>query len=126
MFLAYSYVRCDKAGHELTTLSEHTSSTPVFSGVRVIQSLVLYVCFVDVVCPFIPCCLVFFDTRILITPFGIFKLFLYYHFVFFFVTMLVVRSLLPDILYGSWYLFGFSLIFVRKGSCLLGLTCHRR
>ena len=27
--------------------SEHLSSPPVFSGVRVIRSLVLYVCFVD-------------------------------------------------------------------------------
>jgi len=75
------------------------------------------------ICPL--CCLVCFDIRILITPFGIFKLFWYYHFVFLFVTVLVVHSLLPDILYESWYLFGFSLIFVRKGSCLLGLTCHR-
>jgi hypothetical protein len=32
---------------ELLTLSEHFSSPPVFSGVRVTRSLVLYVCFVD-------------------------------------------------------------------------------
>ena len=32
---------------ELLTLPEHMSSPPVFSGVRVTQSLVLYVCFVD-------------------------------------------------------------------------------
>jgi len=32
---------------ELPTLPEHLSSSPVFSGVRVTQSLVLYVCFVD-------------------------------------------------------------------------------
>ena len=32
---------------ELPTLPEHLSSTPVFSGVRVTRSLVLYVCFVD-------------------------------------------------------------------------------
>jgi branched-subunit amino acid transport protein len=32
---------------ELLTLPEHLSSLPVFSGVRVIRSLVLYVCFVD-------------------------------------------------------------------------------
>jgi hypothetical protein len=32
---------------ELPTLLEHLSSSPVFSGVRVIRSLVLYVCFVD-------------------------------------------------------------------------------
>ena len=52
MFLAYFYVRCDKARHELTTLPEHTSSPPVFSGVGVIQSLVLYVWFVDRCLPF--------------------------------------------------------------------------
>ena len=33
--------------HELLTLPEHLSSPPVFSGVRVTRSLVLYVCFVD-------------------------------------------------------------------------------
>jgi len=32
---------------ELLTLREHLSSPPVFSGVRVTRSLVLYVCFVD-------------------------------------------------------------------------------
>jgi hypothetical protein len=32
---------------ELPTLSAHLSSPPVFSGVRVTRSLVLYVCFVD-------------------------------------------------------------------------------
>jgi hypothetical protein len=32
---------------ELLTLLEHMSSPPVFSGVRVTRSLVLYVCFVD-------------------------------------------------------------------------------
>ena len=32
---------------ELLTLPEHLSLTPVFSGVRVTRSLVLYVCFVD-------------------------------------------------------------------------------
>ena len=30
---------------------EHLSLPPVFSGVRVTRSLVLYICFVDVVCP---------------------------------------------------------------------------
>jgi hypothetical protein len=53
---------------------EHLSSTPVFSGVRVSQYLVLYVCFVDrclSFCPFLfwpLCCLFFFDIRILISP----------------------------------------------------------
>jgi hypothetical protein len=32
---------------ELLTLPEHLSSPPVFSGARVIRSLVLCVCFVD-------------------------------------------------------------------------------
>ena len=32
---------------ELLTLPEHLSSSPIFSGVRVTRSLVLYVCFVD-------------------------------------------------------------------------------
>ena len=32
---------------ELLALSDHMSSPPVFSGVRVTPSLVLYVCFVD-------------------------------------------------------------------------------
>ena len=37
---------------ELLTLPEHLSSPPVFSGVRVTRSLVLYVCFVDRCLPF--------------------------------------------------------------------------
>jgi len=37
---------------ELPTLPEHLSSPPVFSGVRVTRSLVLYVCFVDRCLPF--------------------------------------------------------------------------
>ena len=32
---------------ELLTLPEHLSSSPIFSGVRVTRSLILYVCFVD-------------------------------------------------------------------------------
>jgi hypothetical protein len=49
---------------ELFTLLEHVSSPPVFSGVRVIQSLVLYVCFVDRLLSFFfwpLCCPFFFD-----------------------------------------------------------------
>ena len=59
---------------ELLTPPEHLSSSPVFSGVRVTWSLVLYVCFVDrcfFFCTFSfgHCvCLFFFDVRILITP----------------------------------------------------------
>ena len=37
---------------ELPTLPEHMTSPPVFSGVRVTRSLVLYVCFVDRCLPF--------------------------------------------------------------------------
>ena len=59
---------------ELITLSEHLSSAPVYSGVRVTRSLVLYVCFVDFylsLCNFffwLLCCLSFFAMRLLITP----------------------------------------------------------
>jgi hypothetical protein len=55
---------------ELLTLPEDLSSPPVFSGVRVTRSLVLYVCFVDRCLSFFfwpLCCLFFFDIRILIT-----------------------------------------------------------
>jgi len=54
---------------ELLILPEHMSSLPVFSGVRVIRSLVLCTCCVGnclSVCPL--CCLSFFDLRIRITP----------------------------------------------------------
>ena len=76
---------------ELLTLPEHLSSPPVFRGVRVTWSLVLYVCFVDrclyfffwplcclffffwpLCCVFFffwsLCCVFFFDIQILITP----------------------------------------------------------
>ena len=64
---------------ELFTFPEYLRSPPDFSGVRVTRSLVLYVCFVDRCLSFFfwsLCCVFFFDIRILITPFGIFKLFL--------------------------------------------------
>ena len=51
---------------DMPTLPEHPSSPPVFSGVRVMRSLVLYVCFVDRCLPL--CCLFFFDIRFLIAP----------------------------------------------------------
>ena len=38
---------------ELLTLPEHLSSPPVFSGVHVTRSLVLYICLLMVVCPFV-------------------------------------------------------------------------
>jgi hypothetical protein len=59
---------------ELLTLPEQLTSPPVFSGVRVTRSLVLYVCFVDRCLSFCTfffwplCCLFFFDIRILIAP----------------------------------------------------------
>jgi hypothetical protein len=50
-------------------LVEHLSSPPVFIGVRVTRSLVLYVCFLDRCLSFWPLyCLFFFDIRILIDP----------------------------------------------------------
>jgi len=58
----------------MLTLPEHLSSSPVFSGVRVTRSLVLYVCFVDRCLSFCTfffwslCCLLFFDIRFLIAP----------------------------------------------------------
>ena len=65
---------------ELLTLPEHMSSPPVFSGVCVTPSLVLYVCFVDrclSLCTFsfviVLSVLRFTDSDY---PFGIFKLFL--------------------------------------------------
>jgi hypothetical protein len=55
----------------LFTLPEHLSSSPVFSGVRVAQSLALCVCFVARFLSFFfwpLCCLFFFNLLILITP----------------------------------------------------------
>ncbi len=58
------------SGSGTVTLSEHLSSTPVFNGVRVIRSLVLYVYFVDhclSICTFyLLASLFFFDIRILL------------------------------------------------------------
>jgi hypothetical protein len=39
---------------ELFSLPDHLSSYPVFSGVRITRSLVLYVCFVDRCLSFCP------------------------------------------------------------------------
>ena len=62
---------------ELLTLLEPLSSSPVFSGVCVAQSIVFF-------CPFGHCivCPYFFDLRHVITTFGLFKLFLmaFYYF----------------------------------------------
>ena len=57
---------------ELPTLPDNLSSPPIFSGVGVTRSLVLYVCFVDRCLSFCTfffwplCCQFFFDLRILI------------------------------------------------------------
>ena len=58
---------------EVHNLPEHVSSPPVFSGVRVTRSFVLYACLWDrclFFCPFFfwpLCCLFFFDIRNMIT-----------------------------------------------------------
>ena len=64
---------------ELPTLPEYLSSLPVFSAVRVTQSLVLYVCFFIIVCPFVLFLLaIVLSVLLRLTdfdyPFGIFKL----------------------------------------------------
>ena len=56
----------DTSGAGAAYPSEAPEFTPVFIGVRVTRSLVLYVCFVIVVCPFVLFLLAF-DLRILIT-----------------------------------------------------------
>ena len=47
LFVARLKRRVPLVEQKLLTLPEHLSLPPVFSGVRVIRSLVLYVCFVD-------------------------------------------------------------------------------
>jgi hypothetical protein len=67
---------------ELLILPEQLSSRPVFSGVRVTRSLVLYICFVDRCLSF---CTFSYGTMLSVLlrytdsdyPFGIFKLLLY-------------------------------------------------
>jgi hypothetical protein len=75
-------IEMDKMEQELFTLPEHMSSPPVFSGVRVTRSLVLYVCFVDRCLSFVLFLLAIVLSVILRytvsdCPFGIFKFFLY-------------------------------------------------
>jgi hypothetical protein len=56
---------------EIAHASGAPEFTPVFSGVRVTRSLVLYVCFVDhclLILFWSSCCLFFFDIRILMNP----------------------------------------------------------
>jgi hypothetical protein len=57
---------------ELLTLLEHLSSPPVFSGVRLTRSLVLYVCsrslFVLLCFFLLPLCCLLFDIQFLIAP----------------------------------------------------------
>jgi hypothetical protein len=74
--------RVSPVEQELLTLPEHLSSPPVFSGVRVSRSLVLYVCFVDrclsfCTFPFGHCVVCSSSIyEFWLPPFGIFKLFL--------------------------------------------------
>ena len=68
---------------DLLTLPEHLGSPPVFSGVRVTQSLVLCVCYVYVFCPFVLFLLAIVLSVLLWYmdsdyPFGISKLFLHF------------------------------------------------
>ena len=68
---------------ELPTLPEHLSSPSDFSGLRVTQSLVLCVCFVDLVCPFVLFLLAIVLSVLLWYtdsnyPFGTFNLFLHW------------------------------------------------
>jgi hypothetical protein len=58
------------SGVRLLSLPENLRSHSVFSGIRVIRSLVLCVCFVDCCLSFFfwPLCCLSFDLRILITP----------------------------------------------------------
>jgi hypothetical protein len=62
----------------MLSLLEHPSSPPVFSGVRVTRSSVLYVCFVDHCLRFFfwPLCCLLLRYTDSDYPFGIFKLFL--------------------------------------------------
>ena len=98
---------------ELLNLTEHLRSPPVFSGVRVTRSLVLYVCFVD-------CCLsfcTFFLLAIVLSVlrytdseyrFGIFKLFLSYNLRYFhlaFVLFVLLRITNSDYPFGIFKLF---------------------
>ena len=62
---------------ELLTLPELLSSTPVFSGIRVTRSLVLWVCFVDRCLPFLATVLSVLRFTDSDYTFGIFKLLLY-------------------------------------------------
>ena len=71
--------KCLQVEKELPTLPEHMSSPPVFSGVCVTRSLVLYVCFVDRCLSFCTFSFVIVLSVLRFTdsdyPFGIFKLF---------------------------------------------------
>ena len=71
MKLNYWWGQRSLVEQELLTLTGHLSSPPVFSGDRVVRSLVLYVCFVDRCLSLFfrsICCLFFFDIQILIAP----------------------------------------------------------
>jgi hypothetical protein len=99
---------------ELLTLREHLSSPPVFSGVRVTRSLVLYVCFVDRCLSF---CTFFWAIVLSVLlrytdsdyPFGIFKLFLTLHEQYF----LHIVCLLFNVTYSVFQLYW--LLVVKRG-----------
>jgi hypothetical protein len=93
---------------ELLTSSEHLRSPPVFGGVRVTRSLVLYVCFVDSCLSF---CTFFwslyclsFDKRILITSLWYLQTLLLSQFLFYFYSIL---QLLRQ--YGIYFFILFSI-----------------
>ena len=91
---------------ERPTLPEHLSSPPVFTGVRVTQSLVLYVCCVDRCLSFFLwplCCLFFFDIRILITSLWYLQTLLPHRYIF---VMCYMRCWLSPLLYQNIFLGG--------------------
>jgi hypothetical protein len=107
---------------ELLTLPEHLSSPPVFSRVRVTRSLVLYVCFLIVVCPFVLFLLsivlsIFLRYTDSDCPFGIFKLFLCF------------SEFICDVVYSGfmrWIFFSAmdSSIFVSNNNTLYSLRLY--
>ena len=82
VFFVFVFVCLLLMERELLTLPEHLSSLPIFSGVRVTRFLVLCVMFCRSL--FVLWSLFFWPlcSSILITPFGIFKLFLDFVFTF--------------------------------------------
>jgi hypothetical protein len=110
---------------ELLTLLEHMSSPPVFSGVRVARSLVLYVCFVDRCLSFFIwplCCLFIVDLRILITLLVIFLVFYAMLCRSLFVILLLVIVLSVLLFTSSDCAFGKGVCIVRASVLLVCFT----